>query len=498
MSKTWASQIETWNQAVRAGQGASITRELAKIPRGKIPIELLAKVANICWRISQPSIGLRLLFPELRRQAHRHQDVPPDALVEYAGCLLEVGALGEAKTILKGAYGKTPRANFYLALLLFKEWDYAGALPLLEAYLAQIPGDYHALVVRVNLAAAYVMNRDFAKATATLKSLREELQRQGHKLLLGNTHEIESQIFFERGDHEGALACLAKSEALLSETRNMGWLYCKKWQFLNKLAQNATASRAKSRLVAELKELRERARGMASWETLRDLDLHWALHEKDAALLERVYFGTPAQEYRNRVLRLSEARGLTIGESARFHVKGESGGDVLYDLRPQEFIRDGDGTFLIKKLLLILASDFYAPFRVGQLFSHLFEGEYFDVDSSPDRVFQLIRRLRVWMKEEQWRATVEGEARGYRLVFQSGSGFQMDRRLPAEILRDKSTAHLAVLKREFGDRVFTASELCDALRVSRRSANRMLRELKEGERVECLGSGPSTRFKIAS
>lgn len=491
------SQIETWNQMVRAGQGAQVARELALIPRNKIPTPLLAKVVNLCWRINMPTLGLRLLFPELRRQAHRRQPPPPDALAEYAGCLLEIGALGEARTILKETRGQAARANFYLALLAFKEWDYQGAQPLLESYLNQIPDDYHALVVRVNLLACYVINRNHDKALLMLGELRPRLEKANHHLLLGNTFEIESQLYYQQNDHSRALLCLEKSESFLSGAKNMGWLYCKKWQFLNHLKTSDRASRAKD-VENERKALTDLASRMASWETVRDLDLHWALHTQDAPLLHRVYFGSPVSRYRERVKDLASKVGITVPPNAVFKGSGrQSSGKIqMHDLRPQEFLTESDGSFLVKKLLLILASDFYAPFRVGQVFSQLFPDEFYDVETSPDRVFQLVRRSRNWLGENRWHAEIAGDSNGYQLQFHKNVEFKIDEQLPTETLKDKSKANLSLLEHEFGARFFTAGELCHLLKCSKRSANRVLKDLQEQSQIERIGKGPATQFRI--
>lgn len=495
MGDTWAARIEIWNQMIRAGRGGEITRELVKIPRVKIPLDQLAKIANVCWRVGQPGIGLRLLFPELRRQAHRRLDVPPEALAEYASCLQAIGATGEAKMLLNATQSNVPRAKFYLALLLLKEWDYAGALSLLENYLAQIPSDYHATVVRVNLAATYVMNRQFDKADETLAALRPELEKSGHKLLLGNCYEIESQIHYESGRHAQALRCLEKSEAHLGQSNNVSWIFCKKWQFLNRIL---VASRPPDdpELVCELAELRTRAAKMASWETIRDLDLHWALFARDQNLLNRVFFGTPITRYRERLEKRAADAGLTLPETANF-TSGAVSPLATYDLRAEEFMRGEDSTFLLKKLLLILASDFYAPFRTGQVYSQLFENEYYNIETSQVRISQLVHRLRRWLGKENWRAQVGHEEQGYRLVFQPGSRVIMDRHLPGDTLHDKTSVNLALVKREFGTKEFSAARLSKHLRCSKRSANRILHELHAGALIERLGSGPATRFKIA-
>ncbi len=88
----WKSQIETWNQMIRQGFGAKVAEQLNRIPREGLSQDAMAKIANLAWRINHPKIGLRILFPELRREQNLSAKSSPELFTEYAACLLEVGA----------------------------------------------------------------------------------------------------------------------------------------------------------------------------------------------------------------------------------------------------------------------------------------------------------------------------------------------------------------------------------------------------------------------
>jgi len=475
---------------IKAGQGDSVARELMRLPRANAPTEVLSKIANIAWRINRPAIGLKILFPEIRRRENLKERQDPDILTEYAGCLLEIGALTEAKMMLRDLGTVSLRSKFYLSLLLFKEWNYQGAIPVLESYLSQLPDDYHKLVVQVNLAAAYVIVGKLEEANALFAGLIPRLQKEGHFLLLGNCYEIQSQIPFYMADHQQALKILEESEKLLAGSKNMGWLYCKKWQFINRLSLAGSTNEELDVLSQDLKVTAVR---MASWETLRELDLYTAIYSRDADLANHVYFGSPQAIYRTRVQSMTGDLELA-GEHTWISSTGGHAAS-LYDL--ENVLGDSSTSFLVKKLLLILTSDFYAEFRTGQLFSQIFEGEFYNPETSPDRVFQLVRRLRAWFEVLNWKCRIDSKGGGYRLAFEENHGIVIARKLIESPPHDKVTSIELKLKKKFKDLHFTSKDAGEALSCSTRSANRLLKDLRSKGRVEVSGKARFARFKLA-
>lgn len=495
--KTWASRIETWNEMVRAGRGQEVARELKAIPRGELPPEALARIANLSWRINRPRTGLRLLFPELRRQRNLRASTNPDAFAEYAACLVEVGALSEASQILREIEPGHIKAKFYLALLLFRQWDYEGALPLLQSYLEKIPADYHQLVVRVNLAAAEVVTERFDQALKNLTDLEAELIENHHHLLLGNVYEIWSQIHFAEHDHKRALALLHKSDQLLRQTRNMGWLYTRKWILLN---ERAASGQDWPPLAEDPEELllRETAVGMGSWETIRELDLYRSLMSGDSGRLNQVYFGSPLPAYRRRVLKLQSSSAPALELSEVFRLGSNEAKDVfrLKDILHGTSVNGP--TFLERRLLAILVSDLYAPFRTGQIFSQLFPEEYYDLDTSPDRVFQIVRRLRSWLRQNCGSSEIVFSPRGYRLSLDSRSAFLIERPAVNSESFSKVDLELRRVLECFGRESFSARDLGEKIGRSQRSANRLIRTLVDEGHAISEGQGRLTRFKLVS
>lgn len=484
---------------VKAGNGQAVGREMTSIPRGEIPADQLSRIANLAWRINRPRIGLRLLYPELRRQGNLRTNSHPEAFSEYAACLVEVGALAEAAQILREVEPHSLKSKFYLALLLFKQWNYEAACPLLEEYLAKIPTDYHQIVVRVNLAAAYVVTRKWEKAETLLRDLEIELRAKNHLLLLGNCYEIWSQIYFYQKDYDKALHLLGLSEDLLAKTRNMGWLYTQKWIYLNKRYAQA-ASSPSSEPILNSKEIEATALEMGSWETIRELQLHNSLLDKDASLFNTVYFGSPLPAYRERLQEILIEHGSPFAIAEQFTIGPSTGKSPVLEKSLQETLNDFGPlapTFLEKKLLHALLSDLFAPARTGQLFSMLFDGDFFDLETSPDRVFQVIGRLRIWLKENWGMCRIEDSPHGYRIILDPSLGLKIDRSLVEQSSFAKADLHSAKVRSLFGEKLFSARELQEEMGGSVRSANRLIKTLLENGELKSEGKGRYIRFKVA-
>ena len=493
---------------MRAGKGDTVSAQMARVPVARIPREHIAPFANLAWRANRPSLGLRATFPEIRRQYALGKSPRWDILTEHAACLVEIGAVAEAKRTLRSILDESDRAKFVLALLHFKEWDYASAIPLLESYLKGLPDDYHRLVTQVNLAAAYVVRQKLDEAAALLEETTQACERRGHHLLMGNCFEIRAQTRFFRGDHAGAERLLAQSEAKLAETKNMGWLYCKKWQLINGVfSRRKEGGPLASAEAAQSRWIQGQGRTMRSWETLREVDLFMALRFEDEELLNKVYFGSPFAKYRERIGELMQtyAPALAIRESVVRDSESRAGKpsdpidlEALLVHAPHR----GDGadlqSLLPKRLLLALSLDAYAPARTGQIFSELFGEDHFNPRSSPEKIFQLVKRLRQWLADAEPSLTVERDEAGYRLRVAPSRSLMLRRGLLEKTYGQRADFYLIRIREEFPSKDFSSAELGGALSLSKRSTNRILKDLEDSRRVIRIGRGPSTRFKLVA
>ena len=157
-----------------------------------------------------------------------------------------------------------------------------------------------------------------------------------------------------------------------------------------KLLQNPKAG------LTELIRFRVDAVGKEHWETVRECDSFRAIVCKDKALLLKVYFGTPYQSYRQRLLK-DFGESVVIPESFVWQIgEGSKLGKREYDVfRAVPELKPGQ---LKYRLLRTLASDFYRPFRVTHLFSEVYPTDCFRLHGSASRIHEGVKVLRLWLK----------------------------------------------------------------------------------------------------
>ena len=132
-------------------------------------------------------------------------------------------------------------------------------------------------------------------------------------------------------------------------------------------------------------------------ETQRECDLHRAVITQDQELFSHVYAGTPLPSYRARMLRFfPKASG--VGPVASWSTPTEKHFNLNFgrDVQSGIEVKAGPSTH---RLIWELCCDFYRQLPVGSLFHLLFPNEYYDPDTSRDRVQAIIYRARGWLME---------------------------------------------------------------------------------------------------
>jgi hypothetical protein len=148
---------------------------------------------------------------------------------------------------------------------------------------------------------------------------------------------------------------------------------------------------------------------------------------------------------------------------------------------------------LVHRLLRILATDFYRPFRPAYLSSQLFPGEYFNPRTSIDRVHKALRRLRQWLKAHRVPLEVSEEEGCYRLR----SSKPLVLRTTLEPIPATGLEGLFQLleKSVAMDLVLSALEMEKRLGVSRATVHRLIQWGMESSKLEAIGSGSAVRYK---
>jgi tetratricopeptide (TPR) repeat protein len=478
MADQFQSMFNSLDQLIRSGKGREAGQQLLALKRNQFPRPWLAAFASLYRRVGLNKSGLKLLTPILLGDFK-----PTDHERAEYGLLLErVGAGAEAISLLQAADGRVePRVFLYLALCHIGRWEYQEAIPLLEKFLDANRDPYFDVVARVNLASATVHCDQYASADRMLTELIRDFRGNSqHVRLLSNCRELKANIKLENGDLTGAKADLLAAQKLIGQQGTADQLLI--------LKGLAIVRALETKSLLPLARFQKVATARGHWETVRDCD-YWRLKIKFSdELFSHLYFGSPLEAYRNRILRRLKAErptaprvfGDTVGRPLDL-VCGTLNGVPLVKFGQQQHM-----------LLATLSSDFYKPFQIAELFAGVFRGERFNVFNSPSRIAKVIQRTRRSCGDA---VLIKLEAGACRL--QLSAGIHLVR--PPESLTDPDSIYWHRLIREAGvQTLFSSREACGILQLSRGRFAELSRRLSNQNRMRRIGRGPKSFYKITA
>lgn len=453
----------------------------------------LLELATLYKRAGLPHETIRILNPWVRPKARAPQEATDPEKAEYADALTLIGADREG-TILLNSVGeeKVPQAWLYGAYSRFSRWEYAGAIPLLKKYLNHpVVSEYQKRVAQVNLLAALTITENFEESNPWSAKLIQELKEKNQFLLLGNTLEILSQKLIAQRKFREAEKTLQEASKALSEVLGAEALFVEKWKALLALTEKGISPKT----LALLGKVRDRAREIGHWETLRDCDFHLAAITRNQQLMAHVYSGTPFSSYRERIRRKSGEHLLQLKHHYWRHRVSFHGKFFTLDTRtgksidPSSSLKVGQAQ---QRLLQILVSDFYRPHRLAALFGALHPDRHYHPTSSPEVVHQTLRRLRSWISRHSIPLEISEEKGSYRLrpleniilkVYMSCDDPELNQtRHRVRELHSQSS--------------FSTEEAAKIWNVSKRSAGYYLEAARKAGLIEQNGRGPKTRYNV--
>ncbi len=143
---------------------------------------------------------------------------------------------------------------------------------------------------------------------------------------------------------------------------------------------------------------------------------------------------------------------------------------------------------LVQELLFHLLSDFYRPITLASLATRLFPGEFYNPTYTPNRVHQLVKRLRTWIAEHAPGLIIEENQGSYRLSAEA----------PIVIRTGPSGSADSIegLLASLSQREFTTKEFAAMGGFSLSKATRLLNAACANGQVTREGKGARTRFKM--
>ncbi len=453
------------------------TLELKEVPR-----KSLLDIALLCRRANLLNLGLRALNPVVHERLGGEK-ASPGELAEYAVLLQRCGGVREALNILSRhevqGFAQTP---LYRAYCLFNLWEYAGAIPHLQNYLAGDLAPYARLIGETNLAAAFNFAGRGQEGAALAALTAEKAAAGGYTRLQCNNLELLAHACFEAGDFKAAREAVDKAASVLGGVATIDQLYIRKWNAALKAVGDADPR--------ALTAFRAEALSEKHFESVREADLLSLRVRFDEELFGKLYFGTPFSGYRSRIERLL---GRTM-ESEEC-VIGAPGAAVKLDLQTGECTgaEFPVGT-KIHQCIEVLSRDTYKPFSVGAMFSELFPGEYFDIESSPNRVHQVVSRTRQWLEDNKFPIALEEQDGRYFL--KTGDGIEITKSKETR-LAEWEAVQIKRLKKKFKEgSVFSAGEIRDALNLSPSNFKRLSAWATEQGALDKKGKRAGTLYVL--
>jgi hypothetical protein len=498
--------ISEIDRLIREGNHAVAEKLLNAILQTEIPREYLFEVAALARRLSRSEIGVGLLNPIVRPPATKQIEATIEERAEYAGCLIRLGIFKEAHSILDTVSPTShPRSLLFRAFAHIARWDFEKSGACLDAFMKK-PGldPYEVLIAKVNMAVGHVFLEDFKKASVLLDELCVTTLETKNLLLYSNALELAAQTAILSGDYSLAEKLLAQANQALASSDTIDAFFLKKDNAILQLFK----SKKNKAGIQSVVSVKEEAKARKFWEQGRDCDYYLAEATKKPEIAMHLYFGTPYESYRRKLL---SKLGMSIEDLPdAFAWKLESG-KKLQKINVQTgensatdfFLNDGQ---VPQRLLKALASDFYRPRRMMEMFESVFPGEYFTPKYSVDKIHQGLRRLRSDLTRAKVPLLVIEKSGFYQLASQDGHSVHVicpwnDVPVPAKafLVRRRDTKVQDLLKdakRKFAHSEFTATDFARLHKTSERSAVRHLKYAVEKGWARKKGNARFVRYKI--
>ena len=478
----YAEFITNCDTLIRTGRLPHVVETLSDLNLARVPRKWRQAVAKLCRRAGLMAQGLRLLHPLIRGDQDLSSPPSPGEICEYAVLLSRIGSIDEALNLLTGVDSSSAHeAMMYQGFCHVSKWDYERASGYFESYLESSADIYSKLIARVNLSACYISSERLADAETLLSETIEIATREQASRLIGNCYELRSQIPLQQGDYARAREDLARAVSVFGGGRSYDQLLIYKWQSLIE----AEESRDPQPLLKFKAEAIERQH----WESVREADLFTLRLKFDQKAFDHLIFGTPTHSYRDRIL-----RKLPHQPSENYILGAPNTNCLNLESGKLEAGHSSVPGIKIHQVLTALTRDFYAPRTLGSLFSELYPDEYFNIDSSPVRVRQLLSRTRRWLEENHLVATIDQNQGSYRLHVGDSFGIL----LPFERPRiESNTILFEILQKRFSEPArFSVQDACAILSLSRSSFHRFAEWAVNEGFIERFGQGKSTRYAI--
>lgn len=520
---------------------AEIARHLTR------PLSLKDKISIAEWynRLHEPLLALKSLQHWIRiidRDPNGRKDIKRVSEIDeatnesiarlqlaYGTSLFHLGAIDSAKRVLSKIDERVlPESLLYLSGVYSFQWNYQKSIEVLTRLLTTKDlGLYKASIAQVNLIAALIAMNQMSEAKVQLKACLNLCIKEGFQVLVGNLHELRSQIAIFENDPILAIEYASLALEKFSAEKSLYHLFASKWKAIAQATLEQTAS---SRHF--LHQVGQKAEGLGHWNTIRDCHLFEGIIFNDENLIGRAYFGTSSENFKSRVRNLyngfhADEAILTIDASipqgalrygslkisntnSTLGIENEAKSKLFSPLEP--YCESGE-RLLDKKLFFniycIFLKDFYEPRTLGQLFEGLYPTEQFNHETSPQRVMKVIDRFNAWLDNQGVPIQIKIKKSEFEIYARSPLKIQISNSWLNQDLTSQQQSMQLASSELLSERMrlqsfsrhcllpsFTAQDFADFEKSSLSTAKRTLSKLTDAGAIQRIGSRRSTRYQI--
>ncbi|MCK6598739.1 MAG: hypothetical protein L6Q37_10280 [Bdellovibrionaceae bacterium] len=473
--------LQQLEEKLKTGHTKEVLIHLNQINIVQLSREERLPLAELARRAGAPELAIKFLIKIIYPASSKVFFTPsPDEYLSYASSLRALGFLKEAREVLENVAENThPAVLLQRALLLFSEWKYIESIRLLKRFIkSKNISDYQKVIGEVNLLSAYISSENYQKALTLGEDLLRKTKENSYYLLHGNCLELISQYYIFTQQYSKAKEYLNKAEFVLKDFTGIYYYYVKKWQIVLMLLTNEKPSDFESQFLS----LKNIAKNKNFSEIVRDLDFFKALNEQNETQLINILAGTPIPSYLHRAQILLK-RKISIPNKILLNISINN----FFDYNTRAFLSKP----LLRKLIWLLSKDFYKSISVGQAFSVLYPGEYFNPETSIKRVDNLIYRLNSYFKKNHPTLFIVRKQFSYK--FNSHEQVVIYRRLSSN-----SDLALSLFKKNFTMSFFSRYDLQKILDISNSSAKRVVRSALERKKIKAICSGSRQRYVFSN
>jgi hypothetical protein len=490
----WQNWVKEQDQLIKNAQGVFAKNNLLKVNWSQVPSVSRYDVLDLARRLQLPYLIIKNLYPEIRVYSKSIQEVESRFVVLYAAALAKIGAFSESWELfdqVKFNSEVQPIVFLHMGMALLGQWNYAEGKKYFESYLhsTEVRG-YQKLIGEINLASCLAVIGDSINAKKILKNF-DRLQEE-FPLLYLNSRELLLQIYSNEDNfvEAGKLCEFIRTKINVSGTGHYANLI-RKWELINE-------SRQAKQLHSEWSRFQRDAEVNKDYEIFRDLDFFKALIENDQALLMRLYLGTPYSAYKQRISSVSRNSSDEFYHCfLDFHknLKKPQNSPVFFiDLNKEVIALKSINYQLPKRvcdLLRCLLKDFYRPIYLGDLFSSIYRGEYFNPFSSTKRLEKLIQRVQHYFRQFGIQLKIYSKNKTYWLQFNSDLRIRISNQM-----NYSDRTEIEHWLEKSGVQNFSRKQIQKILKVSKAKMNRTIRQLEQEAKLIRYGKGKMVRYQL--